>query len=428
MSDEMVWPEVRLESVAEEVTVGFVGPMTSEYRPAGIPFLRSKNIDPFSVNTDDLRYISTEFHRRIYKSRLRPGDVVIVRTGDPGKTAVIPEWLEESNCADLVIVRPSSAINSHYLAYFVNALARHQVSAHTVGAVQQHFNVGSAKQLLLPLPKRNEQDAIVAILRALDGKIELNHRTNHTLETIAQAIFKSWFVDFDPVTAKAAGRKPYGMSEATAALFPKRFAESSLGFIPEGWATVDIYQIADVIYGAPFASRLFTSEHVGLPLIRIRDLTTHKPEVFTPEQHPKQTIIQPGDIVVGMDGEFRVYHWQGTQALLNQRVCTFRPKAGVPKAFVSHSVREPLDFFERSKTGTTVIHLGKADIDTFRIVVPGQELLSAFAKVADPIIDRIVANSLESQTLAALRDSLLPKLLSGEVRVRQAEKFVAEAV
>src|SRR5579871_5295608 len=121
------WREVALEDVAREITVGYVGPMASEYVGDGVPFLRSQNVDPLRINTDDLKYISDEFHARIAKSRLSPGDVVIVRTGKPGACAVIPPWLKDANCSDLVIVRCGEHIDSRFLAYYVNTAAAHHV-------------------------------------------------------------------------------------------------------------------------------------------------------------------------------------------------------------------------------------------------------------------------------------------------------------
>ncbi|MBN1591046.1 MAG: restriction endonuclease subunit S, partial [Pirellulales bacterium] len=200
------WREVILEDVADEITVGHVGTMASEYVGTGIPFLRSLNIEPFRINKTDIRYITPEFHARLKKSTLRPGDVVIVRTGKPGATAVIPDWLTEANCSDLVIVRPGRELDRRFLAYFVNGVAQQHVASQLVGAVQQHFNVGSARQMRLLLPPIGEQKAIAHVLGTLDDKIELNRRMNETLEAMARAIFKSWFVDFDPVRAKAAGR------------------------------------------------------------------------------------------------------------------------------------------------------------------------------------------------------------------------------
>ena len=134
------------------------------------------------------------------------------------------------------------------------------------------------------------------MLGALDDKIELNRRMNATLEAMARALFQSWFVDFDPVRAKLDGRQPTGLDPATAALFPNEFEDSELGPIPKGWLVGSVYEIADVIYGAPFASRLFNGNGNGIPLLRIRDLVDEKPEVATTEIPPKGYLVQPGDV------------------------------------------------------------------------------------------------------------------------------------
>ena len=277
------------------------------------------------------------------------------------------------------------------------------------------FNVGSGVPTLnrnhvhpLPvsLPPLPEQRAIAHILGTLDDKIELNRRMNQTLEEMARALFKSWFVDFDPVRAKMEGRDP-GLPQHLADLFPDRLVDSELGEIPEGWIQKSIYNFADVVYGAPFASKQFKNEKQGVPLIRIRDLATHEPGISTQQVHKKGHFINPGDIVVGMDGEFRLHVWKGPKAWLNQRVCHFEPRSGVPTAFLAEALSEPLAFFERGKVGTTVIHLGKSDIDTFRLLHPGQGLLNAFAGIAEPLLDRTVTNALESRALAHARDLLL---------------------
>jgi type I restriction enzyme, S subunit len=202
---------------------------------------------------------------------------------------------------------------------------------------------------------------------------------------------------------------------------------SELGQIPKGWEVRSIYVIADVIYGAPFASSLFNSEGLGQPLIRIRDLSDESPGVWTTEIHQKAYKVRPGDIVVGMDGEFRAYLWGGTEAWLNQRVCAFVPKAGYSAAFVRNSIIAQLAHVEATETATTVIHLGKSDIDRFLSVLPTPQLLAAFNAVCQPWYDRIVLAKQESRTLALLRDTLLPKLISGELRINHAEQLAVTA-
>ncbi|TSD56771.1 restriction endonuclease subunit S [Variovorax sp. KBS0712] len=402
--------------------------MASEYVESGIPFLRSLNIEPFGVNKNDLKFVTREFHQRIKKSSLRPGDVAIVRTGKPGTCAVIPDWLKEANCSDLVLVRCGEKLRPRFLCYWVNSIASHHISSHTVGAVQQHFNVGAAKTMLVAVPSLKMQDEVITVLSCLDDRITLLRETNATLEAIAQALFKSWFIDFDPVRAKMAGRAPEGMDEATAALFPDGFEVSDLGLIPRGWCVDSVYSAAKVIYGAPFASAQFNVDGIGKPLIRIRDLRDESPSIYTQEAHPKGYMVQPGDVVVGMDGEFRAYLWGGEECWLNQRVCVFAPQQGFSAAYVRSSIIPMLARVEASETATTVIHLGKNDIDRFKIVIAEKRVREAFGLVADPLYQRIVVSKQLIRTLTDLRDTLLPRLISGRLRLSELQDQVEEAI
>jgi type I restriction enzyme S subunit len=143
------------------------------------------------------------------------------------------------------------------------------------------------------------------------------------------------------------------------------------------------------------------------------------------QKNTRGYLVQAGDVVVGMDGEFRAHRWRGPQAWLNQRLCCLRPKPGFPRTWLHYSIEGSLNFFERSKTGTTVIHLGKGDVDTFRVLVPGRALIEAFGVIVDPLDARMRLVSQHSRTLAALRDTLLPRLIAGEIRVKDAERIAS---
>ena len=156
------WQNRQLSTICRDITVGHVGSMAKEYKQSGIPFLRSQNIRPFEVSLDNVVFIDAAFHAALAKSRLQPGDVAIVRTGYPGTAAVVPPDLPDSNCSDLVIVRPGPEINSHYLAAFFNsAFGKAMVLGKIVGAAQKHFNVTAAKEVVLHLPPIKEQGKIV---------------------------------------------------------------------------------------------------------------------------------------------------------------------------------------------------------------------------------------------------------------------------
>lgn len=194
-----------------------------------------------------------------------------------------------------------------------------------------------------------------------------------------------------------------------------------MGLIPEGWGIKDIYSISSIIYGAPFSSKLFNDEHNGAPIVRIRDLKTQNTSTYTTEIHPKGYLIKNGDIVVGMDGEFRPYIWGSGEAWLNQRVCVFENKRPKGKVFLYCSIKPLLNLIEQTEVATTVIHIGKQDFDAFRIVMPPIEILNAFDDITAPMYNRIVNNIMENHRLSALRDTLLPRLMSGEIDVSEVE-------
>ncbi len=323
------------------------------------------------------------------------------------------------------IVRGNQFADTRYLCY---VLSQTDVSGYLTGSTMPKLTQGNLNRIPIIAPPLSTQRAIARVLGTLDDLIELNRETNEILEEMARALFKSWFVDFDPVRAKLEGRPPAGMDAATAALFPDHFQDSELGEIPMGWRVGSVYEISSVTYGAPFASKLFNANRNGRPLIRIRDLPGESPGVWTEEEHPKGYLVQPGDIVVGMDGEFRAYLWGGEEAWLNQRVCVFAPKPGFSAAFVRNSIIAPLAEVEATEIATTVIHLGKGDIDRFKAIIPTSEVSAECAALCQPLYDKIVVGKQESRDLAALRDTLLPKLLSGEITITVAEELVAAAV
>nr|WP_236758904.1 restriction endonuclease subunit S [Adlercreutzia mucosicola] len=180
-----------------------------------------------------------------------------------------------------------------------------------------------------------------------------------------------------------------------------------------------IYDIAEVIYGAAFKSSLFNEDGEGWPLIRIRDLSTFKPQVYTKEKHAKRTFVDPGDIVAGMDADFHPTFWLGERGVLNQRVCHFRPadNSGVTPSYLLFALRPLLSFIQNYATGTTVAHLGKGDLEALDVPLPHRMSLLEYGAYAEPLRRYIVECAIENIRLTLLRDSLLPKLVSGEIDV-----------
>lgn len=423
MSD--CWQRVPIGELCEGV---YDGPhATPPKTDRGTVFLGIWNLVDGRVDLSETEHIAPEHHER-WSRRVKPraGDLVFSYETRLGAGATIPPELDCVLGRRMALARPDPAkVNPRFLLYaFLSPEFQATIRKHTVpGSTVDRIPLLEFPKFPVVLPLRPSQDAIAAVLGSLDDKIEHNRKTARALEQLARAIFRAWFVDFEPVKAKAAGAMSFpSMPQDVFDALPTTFTDSEIGPVPEGWGIVDVYALAEVIYGAPFKSKLFNDEGKGKRLIRIRDLQTHLPNVFTPEEHPKGTLIKPGDIVVGMDGEFRLHYWAGPEAWLNQRLCSFSPLRHVPPMFLGESLRMPLDFVERSEAATTVIHLGKYDIDRFELLRPDDRMLEAFGVITTPILAAMVHSTAESRKLAELRDYLLPKLLSGQVSVGNIEK------
>lgn len=428
------WARVLLGDVAEDLTVGHVGPMASEYVASGIPFLRSQNIEPFRINLSDPKFVTQEFHEKLAKSALRPGDVVIVRTGNPGTAAVVLESLLPLNCSDLVIVRPGARLDSRFLCYYVNCISGHHIRSHLVGAVQQHFNVGAARQLPLDLPSLATQRAIAHILGTLDDKIELNRKTSETLEAMARTLFKSWFVDFDPARAKAEGRVPSGMDAETAKLFPSEFVESELGEIPRGWAASPLYEVATYVNGAAYAAFQPNDERRGLPIIKIAELKAgvNAQTRFTDVAMADKYRIATRDILFSWSGNpdtsIDTFVWAHGPAWLNQHIFRVVPRDESERTWVLSTLKYLRPAFAelaRNKQTTGLGHVTAGDMQRLLVVQPDTRIMRVWSEIVGPLHERAFRNTVESQRLSSARDTLLPRLLSGELSVADAEDAVA---
>ena len=285
-------------------------------------------------------------------------------------------------------------VGIHFL-YYALQLCLQSLKLLSQGTSTKFLTAKILNAFSIQVPPRIVQDKIVSIIKSLDDKIDLEQQ--------AQALFKSWFVDFEPFR-------------------DGEFVESELGMIPKGWKLKRIYEYVDVIYGAPYKSSLFNDEKEGLPLIRIRDLKTNSPQFYTPEILPNTEYIEAGDIVAGMDAEFTPYVWQGERGVLNQRCCKFKGKyEGISNYFILFLIKPELEYVQSYKTGTTVSHLGKSDIDRFVFLTPPLDIVLAFSEIVNPMIKEVVNRAKESRRLATLRDTLLPKLMSGELKVNDVD-------
>ena len=312
-------------------------------------------------------------------------------------------WLSDKKggcSSDVLCIRALPGTDSTYLYYLLSqdSFFDYVMS----GAKGCKMPRGDKSQILrwdIDLPNLEEQHRIASILKSIDQKIELNNRINHNLEQQAQALYKSWFVDFEPFK-------------------DGKFVNSELGMIPEGWQVGNIYKYIDVIYGAPYKSSLFNESKDGYPLVRIRDLKSFSPQFYTTERLPQTELVNSGDIVAGMDAEFIPCIWLGETGVLNQRCCKFVGKSpNISNLYVLHLVKPELEYVQSYKTGTTVSHLGKSDIDKFMVIHPEEAIVHQFSAICKPLFEEQIKCSAEIRQLTNLRDTLLPKLMSGELKI-----------
>ena len=300
----------------------------------------------------------------------------------------------------------------------------------------EHTGIGAGKldtqvlkNLPLALPPLAEQKAIAAVLGALDDKIELNRRMNATLEGMARALFQSWFVDFDPVRAKLDGRKPEGMDKATAALFPDAFEESSLGPVPKGWKVGMISDLATLNRGAvnPGDFPTETFDHFSLP--SFDNGRTPKVELGSAIMSNKFTVL-PNSVLLSKLNPHIPRIWLPDLNALRRSVCSTEfmvvcSKLGVSREYLFSLFTSSAfaSIYGTLVTGTTGSHqrIRPESVLEMKIVIPPPPLIQAFTDIAKPIFDRINRNTEQSRTLAILRDTLLPKLLSGELSVASSK-------
>ncbi|WP_112319867.1 restriction endonuclease subunit S [Rhodococcus pyridinivorans] len=393
------WREVKLRDVAEDVTVGHVGSMASEYRESGVIFLRSQNVVPHGFDLSDVRYISTEFHSKLQKSALRAGDVVTVRTGKPGATAVVPSGWDMANCSDLVITRPGPELDARWLSYFINSAASGFISARLVGAVQQHFNVGAARDIDLLLPPLPEQCAIAEVLGALDDKIAANRKLAGVTKDLLAARFSALEMDVDhgeqvhldeyfelnPKCAKPNADEPTYLdmqklptSDVLISEWDKRPAKSGTRFMN-----------GDTL------------------LARITPCLENGKVGYV-------DFLDEGEVGLG-----------------STEYIVFRARPGTPKElafFLTTSSRFRVTAMQHMVGTSGRQRLSATDVAGFTVGRVDDSRIIEWGSIASPLVDHLGSLRDENRTLAGLRDTLLPRLISGELRVRDAEEVVSNAV
>lgn len=396
----------------------------------GHPSIRTTDIKNGRIDFENANRVSDETYDYWTKRRRpMPGDLILAREAPVGEVGYIPEGVYPVLGQRTVLLSPDRAkVNSRYLHYLlISPEIQHEFQVRSSGSTVHHLNMKDIRALELPsLPPLPEQREIAAILGALDDKIELNRRMAATLEEMARSLYRSWFVNFDPVHAKAAGHPPAHMDPATAALFPDRFGDDGL---PEGWRMGCLADIAmNPRTGVKPEQIDPSTPYIGLEHMPKRSITLG--DWGTAEDIGSQkSAMRKGDFLFG---KLRPYfHKVGVSpvdGICSTDIVVVRPKSPEWASFTLSVISsdEFVDHTNAGSSGTRMPRTNWGDMGRYEMTLPPEAVAAAFEEMVGAFRRQIIAGVHENQTLATLRDSLLPRLMSGELRVGAARAQVEE--
>lgn len=420
------WSTVPLRELTDperETTYGIVQP--GKHVEGGVQFIRVSNIRHGTISTNDLKRVSPDVAANYERSKLRGGELLLTLVGTVGESAIVPEELAGANVARAVAVIPFRRMADAQWVHYALQTDEVQdfIDSRCNTTVQTTFNLDDVKKLPVPLPPREQRDTILDVLAGLDDKIHLNRKMNRTLEAMARAIFKSWFVDFDPVRTKMEGEQPTGVDLDTTDLFPDRLVDSELGEIPEGWEVQPVKEIINVTPRrklskgdvAPYLKMAHAPEEGHYPHdfydrefngsgSKFKNGDTLMAKITPCLENGKTAFVDflPDDDTVG---------WGSTEYL----VLRSRDPYPLEYSYYLARSRRLRRKAIKSMSGTS----GRQRVSVrgfrkFKIVVPPPEVAQRFGELARDFMTKIRANNEESTVLAQIRDQLIPSLLGSQ--------------
>jgi len=407
---------------------------------AGVPVIPTEGIGRGRIRADvNLPYVSVKKASELHRHRLQEGDILFARRGiqATGLSACVDGDHVGSLCGTgAILLRVDrSSIHPRFLAAFLATdAAFNWLRSHAVGAVMPNLNTDIISGLVVPFPPIQTQIDIGNFVAALDDRIDLLRQTNATLEAIAQALFKSWFVDFDPVHAKAEGREPEAMDAATAALFPSEFEESELGPIPKGWRVAQLAELCSKVQNGGTPSRknsefwedgeiswFKTGELAdGFLLDSSEKITQLALERSSAKLLPRYAILMAiyAAPTVGRLGVL-------SQPSASNQACTAMiARVYVGPWFLFQTLKLGRDWYNNRANGAAQQNISKSIVESLPCIEPTRDVLGAFSNAVGPIYERIELSSQSIATLATLRDMLLPRLISGKLRLPKTRELV----
>ena len=389
------WATYKLKELCSDIIdcVNKTAPISQEETP--YKMLRTSDIRNGRINLEGLNNVTESvFETWTRRGKLETGDIVFTREAPLGEVGLVRVAENYFLGQRLVLFRanPEVCDNKFLLYSLLHHDNKQAIISKGVGSTVLHLRVPECENITIKAPVLHIQKRIGEILSAYDDLIENNHKQIKLLEEAAQRLYKEWFIDLH---------------------FPGHEDCKIVDGVPEGWSREFLTDVADVQYGFAFNGSLFNSEKNGHKIIRIRNIPDSTTNDYTTQEADEQYIVHNGDIVVGMDGEFHINSWSGGDAYLVQRTCSFRPHDNMMKGYLLQAIHAPIKFFEKTLVGATVAHLGKKNIDTIKILIPPAKYYQQFEN------NYHLVQNLRTQNLSLkeARDRLLPKLMSGEIKL-----------
>jgi type I restriction enzyme S subunit len=430
---ESRWQHVTIASVSEKIGIGPFGssiPVRS-FVSEGVPVISGQHLRGSRLEDKDFNFVSPEHADRLASASVKRGDVIFTHAGSIGQVAYIPgnsQYEHYVLSQRQFYLRPNKSLvlPEYVVYYFKSPVGRHLLlaNASSSGVPSIVQPVSYLRTIRIPLPSLPEQHAMVRVLGALDDKIELNRRMNETLEAMARALFTSWFIDFDPVHAKAEGRDP-GLPIEIAALFPDAFQDSELGEIPKGWDVKRLADLCSTQYGYTASA---VNEPVGPKYLRVTDINKRNwirwsdvPYCAIDADARHVYALHVGDLIVARMAD------PGKSAIIEEEIdavfasylVRLKTASLAQSYYIYGFLKSDLytEYAKGAKSGSVQANMNAKVIVDVGCVVPPPALIQRYVNAVLPLRWRLVASSHESHTLATLRDMLLPMLMSGELRV-----------
>ena len=415
---------------------------TPAWTDSGYIVIRNQHIKNGRLDLSTPSFTDAEhFAHRIRRAKPTVGDIIFTREAPMGEVCLVPPGLECCVGQRQVLLRPDpSVVDGRFLLFALQSpQVQHEIAWNEgTGSTVSNVRIPVLEALRIPTPPLEIQREIGVVLGTLDDRIELLSQTNSTLESIAQALFRSWFIDFDPVRAKAEGREPEGMDAETAALFPSEFEESELGAIPKGWSVSEIGKAVDCVGGGTPSTREATYweppvHHWATP----KDLSgLCSPVVLDTDRRLSNeglAKVSSGLLPVGtllMSSRAPIGYLAITEVPLaiNQGFIAMVPGGVLPPGFLYFWCQTNMDGIKQKANGSTFMEISKAAFRPIPLVVPSQPVVAKFSALIGPIFKRISANEQHRGNLSDLRDALLPRLISGQLRLRGCHELHEEAL